>query len=371
MPIAPFLIERYFGRYEFNVRHNLSASDCESMTVGELLELSGTPASELTDLHLGYTESQGHPALREALAGLYAVCGAGDVVVANAPEEAILVAMETMLEKGDRVVIQTPCYQSLRQIAIHKGCEVAPWEVVETESGWSADLDRLDSLLTGGTKLLVVNFPHNPTGLHVDGATWRKLLGMAAERGIRVFSDEMYRGVERGDDQRLPSACDVLDDAVTLWGTSKSFGLPGLRMGWLVTRDRPLLDAFMATKDYTSICSSATGELLTRSAASVAGKLFDRSRRIIRENLALTEEFMRRHEETFAWRRPDAGPVAFVRLREGSAAALADGARERGGVLLVPSPIFEHGDSHLRFGLGRKAFPEGLAVLERWLRDRI
>ncbi len=367
MAIAPFRIERYYGLYEFTTPLNLSASDCESLSVGALLDLSGTPFSDLASLHLGYTESQGHPALREAIAGMYEKAEACDVVVTNAPEEAIFILMETLLEPGDRVVVQTPCYQSLKQLALHKGCDVRAWDVVETQDGWRLDLDRLDALLTPGTKLLIVNFPHNPTGLHADDGTWREILGMASSRGIRVFSDEMYRGVERSDAARLPSASDLVDDAVSLWGLSKSFGLPGLRIGWLVTRDHALRDALIGTKDYTSICSNAAGELLAQSAVKIADRLFERSRRRIGENLARTAEFMKRHEETFGWREPQAGPVAFVRLKSGSAEEFADCARAEKGVLLVPSSLFDFGDSHLRLGLGRANLPEGLAALEAFL----
>lgn len=363
MPIPPFKLERYFGLHEFTTPHHLSASDCESMTVGELLELSGASMDELSSLHLGYTESPGHPDLRAAIAALYDEAGPGDVVVTNAPEEAIFVAMETLLEPGDRVVVQAPCYQSLKQLALRNGCDVHLWEVVETGEGWTLDLDRLATLLKERTKLLVVNLPHNPTGLHADAATQKAILELAASRGVRVFSDEMYRGVERSDADRLPAACDLQDDAVSLWGMSKSFGLPGLRMGWLATRDRKLRESFIATKDWTSICSNAAGELLARHALGVAGRLFQRSRGIIAENLARAEAFMKEHAELFAWRAPQAGPVALVRLRHGSAEAFAGRAREEQGVLLVPSPIFDFGDSHLRFGLGRRSFPAGLERL--------
>ena len=367
MTIAPFRIERYYGLHEFTTPHNISASDCESMTVAELLDLSGTPLSDLASLRLGYTESQGHPLLREGIAALYAEAKAGDVVVTNAPEEAIFILVETLLEAGDRVVVQAPCYQSLRQLALHKGCDVHSWEVLETPGGWRLDLDRLEALLTPGTRLLIVNFPHNPTGLQASADDWRAILRMASERGIRVFSDEMYRGVERDDADRLPSACDLIENAVSLWGLSKSFGLPGLRIGWLVTRDEALRAALVGTKDYTSICSNAAGELLATCAVKVAGRLFERSRGIIRANLGLAEPFMARHADLFGWRRPQAGPVAFVRLEEGSAREFADRARRGCGALLVPSPLFDFGDSHLRFGLGRADFEEGLAALEGFL----
>jgi aspartate/methionine/tyrosine aminotransferase len=370
MSIRPFQLERYFGQHEFTVRYHLCCSDCETLSVGELLDLAGLPVSALADLRLGYTESQGNRALRERVAAFYREAGAEDIVITNAPEEGIFVAMEALLQPGERVVVQTPCYQSLMELARHKGCDVQPWPVRETADGWELDLDGLDALLAPGAGLLVLNFPHNPTGLLPTEEEYRLILEKAGRAGTRVFSDEMYRGLEPTADKRLPAGADLSADAVSLWGMSKTFGLPGLRIGWLVTRDRELRDRLLRIKDYTTICSSAPGELLARAGLEASDHLIRRNLAIIRENLGATGEFMERRKDLFHWLTPAAGPVALARLRSGSAESLCRRAREEAGVLLAPSTLFELGDSHIRFGLGRRAYGEGLRILESWLARR-
>ena len=158
--LPEFQMERYYDLWEFSVRHHISPSDCESMSIGELLELAGEPVSTLTDLQLGYTECRGEPDFREAVAGQYEEVGSEDVLVFNAPEEAIFVAMMTLLRPGDRVVVQTPCYQSLIALARHHGCEVIEWALREvdraegTDGHWGMDLDELEQLLVADTKML-------------------------------------------------------------------------------------------------------------------------------------------------------------------------------------------------------------------------
>ena len=357
-----FLLERYYARHEFTTPFQLSASDCESLTVAEVLRLSATPESEFLQLALGYTETRGSPALREAIARFYPGCDEGDVLVCNAPEEAIFLSMHALLEPGARVVVQTPCYQSLKEIARGLGCEVVEWPLRETATGWRMDLERLESLLAGA-RLLVTNAPHNPTGFQPSQEEWRRTLELCANRGVRWFSDEMYRGLEQEPDQALAPAAVLRADAVTLWGMSKSFGLPGLRIGWLVSRDRELLARVEGHKDYTSICSNAPGEFLARVALGAAGPIFSRNRTRIAENERLLEAFVERHARDLSWLRPKAGPVSLVRLRDGSAQEYAERVRVEGGVLLVPSALFDLDDRYLRVGLGRASFAQ---ALERW-----
>ena len=164
IPLEEFKLERYFARWEFTAPHVLCASDCETMTIGQLLALAQLAPSALLDLPLGYTDSQGAAPLRETIATFYPGLSADDILVTNAPQEAIFLAMTTLLMPGDRVIVQTPCYQSLAEVARHRGCEVVDWPMVETESGFRTDLDLLRKLLVPDTKLLVVNAPHNPTG---------------------------------------------------------------------------------------------------------------------------------------------------------------------------------------------------------------
>jgi len=170
MTIREFQLERYFARWEFTAPYLLSASDCETVSVGELLNLASAPLTELADLRLGYTESQGDPTLRTVIADFYSCVTPDDVVVTNAPEEAIFLAMLALLKPGDSVVVQTPCYQSLFELAKYQGCDVRTWPMIETDDGWRMDLDHLSSLVTEDTRLLVVNFPHNPTGYLPTGS---------------------------------------------------------------------------------------------------------------------------------------------------------------------------------------------------------
>jgi aspartate/methionine/tyrosine aminotransferase len=363
MQIRPFLLERYYARHEFTTPFQLSASDCEPLRVEEVLALGGAPARELLELPLGYTETRGAPGLRAAIARHYPGCSADDVLVCNAPQEAIFLTMQALLEAGERVVVMTPCYASLKEVARGIGCEVVEWPLVEREAGWAMDLDQLAELLGRRTRLLVTNVPHNPTGFHPTTAEWKRLGELAAERGVRWFSDEMYRGLEpRPELARTPAASSV-PDALSLWGTSKSFGLAGLRIGWLVSRDRAALERIESLKDYTTICSSAPGELLARLALAAAEPILARNRERIATHAARMEAFAREHAERFAWRSPAAGPVGLLRLRRESAAELVERVRERAGVLLVPATLFDLDDRHVRIGLGRASFT---AALERW-----
>jgi len=365
--IPEFRLERAFARWEFSAPHLLSPSDCETLSIQELLELAGMPARELLDLRLGYTESQGDPALRERIAALCEVA-AEDVLVV-VPEEGILLAALSAVEPGDRVVVQTPCYQSLSDVAAWRGAEVVPWPLVEDGGSWRMDLGHLDALLEPGTRMLVVNAPHNPTGHLPEPKELDGIVALCEERGARLFVDEMYRGLEHDPAARLPSAASLDPRAVSLGGLSKTYGLPGLRLGWLVTRDEELRRRLGRWKDYTTICAPAPSELLGRIALEHAGRLAERSRAIVVENLGHARAFAARWPDLLAWREPRAGSVAFARVLDpAGATAFADGAVEHGGVMIVASPLFDFGDAHIRIGLGRRNFTLAISALEGYLR---
>ena len=369
MNIKPFHTERFLAVHEFTAPYILCASDCESLTVDELLRLAGMSWECLGRLRLGYTESQGAPALREHIAESYANVGADRVIGLGAPEEGIFVTVHALLEPGDEAVVLTPCYDSLVNVAEYLGCRVARWSLVETAGGWLLDLDALEKLVTSRTKLAIVNFPHNPTGYLPTHDEWQAVVEIVERVGAWLFSDEMYRGLELDPAARLPSGCDVYERAVTLAGLSKTYGLPGLRTGWLALQDRGLSDRLLGWKDYTTICASAPSEVLAEIALGVADKLAARSRAIVADNLASAEPFFSRWREVFCWHRPMAGSVALVGLRDQSAGDFCRRLVAEGGVLLLPSTGLGFGDGHVRFGFGRLGFSEGLAKLDSYLRE--
>ena len=368
MQLRPFALERYFATHEFAVEHLLSASDPESLTLPELLALADPQSLALWQgLKLSYTESQGHPLLREAIAATYTSIDESDVLTA-VPEEAIFIAMNCLLRPGDHVIATFPAYQSLYELAGSLGCRVTRWPLFERGARWDLDLDRLANSLAADTRLIVINFPHNPTGYLPERAMLDAILDLARARGIYVFSDEMYRRLEYAPDRRLPAVCDLYERGISLSGLSKTFGLPGLRLGWLAMQDRGLLASCAAFKDYTTICGSAPSEILGIMALRAGERIIARNLDIIRANLRLADDFFSRQNARFTWLRPLAGSVCLPRLSgDGSVSALCQGLLERKSVLLLPGEVFEVGDAYFRLGLGRRDFPEGLARLEAYL----
>jgi aspartate/methionine/tyrosine aminotransferase len=387
MKIKSFQTERFFARHEFSAPHLLCASDCESLTVDELLRLAGAPADALGTLRLGYTESQGSPQLRRQIAGMYAHLGADQIVGLGAPEEGIFCAMHALLERDDEVVVLAPCYDSLLNVVEYLGCRIARWWLTEAPEppdgpgGWRLDFRALARLVTLRTKLVIVNFPHNPTGYLPTAEEWEALIRMVRRAGAWLFSDEMYRGLEYEPEARLVPACDLYEKAITLCGLSKTYGLPGLRTGWLALQDAALRDRILGWKDYTSICASAPSEALALVALQAGEALADRSRAIVLENLALADRFFARYRDQFRWNRPHAGSVALVGLRAEpgarverspgaeriSATAFCQRLLEEQGVLLLPATGLGAGDGHVRFGLGRRSFPLALDQLDQYL----
>jgi aspartate/methionine/tyrosine aminotransferase len=364
MKLKPFALERYFAKHEFSTPFLLSSSDCDGLSASELVAQADDEAHGLWErLTLGYTESQGLPLLRREIAGLYEGVSADEIVIA-APQELVLIAMNCLLEAGDHVVCAFPGYQSLYQVAESIGCRVDRWEPVEAE-GWRFRVDDLLEKLTPETKLLVINFPHNPTGALLPANDCRRVMQIARERGIRVFSDEMYRGLELDPKDRLPAACE--NGEISLSGMSKVYGLAGLRVGWLVTKDHSLREKILEHKDYTTICAAAPSEVLALMGLRARKSVVERHLERINRNLGLLDEFFARRADLFSWVRPKAGTIGFAGLKNGGAEAFCEKVRREAGVLLLPSTVFGYGDSHVRVGFGRGNMPDALSRLDRLL----
>ena len=363
MQIEPFEIERFYERWEFRAELMLSSSDCESRPLSALLALEPDAEQRLRDLHLGYTEVSGSSELRSAVAATYERAQAEDVLTLAAAEEGIFIACHALLEPGDHAIVEAPSYGSAANLARSTGAEVTLWER-RHEDGWSYDLDELERLLRPGTRFVYVNSPHNPTGSHMTGPEQRRLIEMLAERGAVLFSDEVYRGLEHGQHARLPAACDLYERAVSLNTVSKSYGLPGLRIGWVACRDAALLERLRELKLYTTICSSAPSELLVAVALRHSARLIGEARALVLENLPLLAAFLARHEEELEWVAPAAGPISFPLVRDGrDVRAWCERVAAEAGVLLLPGYVYGE-PRHIRMGYGRAGLPEALDRLE-------
>lgn len=357
MEIAPFQLERYFAKYEFSARYLLSSSDCESLSLAELLSMADAEIMGLWEaLKLGYTESWGHPLLREEIANLYEGIKGSEVLVA-VPEEGIFLLMHALLEAGDHVVCSFPSYQSLSEVARSIGCEVSTWEPDEGR-GWHFAVEELEEVIRANTKLVVINFPHNPTGFVPSRNEFIALVELVHDRGAYLLSDEMYRYLEVEPGTTLPAACELYERAFSLFGLSKSFGLPGLRIGWLASQDGEALRRVSKLKDYTTICSSAPSELLAIIALRSKERIFRQQIERVRKNLAVLETFFDQYQDHFSWERPKGGSICFPRmLLVENTYTFSEQLVEEAGIMLAPSRVFQYGDHHVRIGFGRDNLP--------------
>ena len=366
MNLPPFKLERFFAKYEFNTKYLLCSSDCEAMSVAELLALEEGAAQQFQQTWLGYTESQGDPGLRAAICKLYETIEPEDILVHTGAQEAIFLFMFAALKEYDHVIVHSPAYQSLAEVARAAGCDVSPWRARE-DNGWLLDLDELRHLMRTNTKAIIVNTPHNPTGFLMSRGDYEALHTFAKTNRLLLFSDEVYRESEYDPAARLPAACDLGEYAISLGVTSKTYGLAGLRIGWIATKNKKIYEKMASLKDYTTICNSAPSEFLAAVAMRNRHKLIERNLRIIKQNLVVIDDLFNRRASLFSWVRPQAGSMGFPRYLGGNVETFCDELVKQAGVLLLPGSVYDDARNHFRLGLGRKNLPEAVEKLEEYL----
>ena len=359
MRIANFALERYFARWEFAVRHVLGASDVEPFSLAEALALADDDCRRRWEgLGLGYTETAGLPALRSEIASLYEPLAADDVLTFAGAEEGVFLAMHALLAAGDHAVVVWPAYQSLFEIARSIGAALT--FVPLDPRDWSLDVDAVAAAMRPNTRVIVVNFPHSPTGAQLAPDRFARLLAIAELHGVHLFSDEVYRWLEH-DRRPLPAAAAASPRGVSLGVMSKAFGMAGARIGWIATSDQALRDRIASMRDYTTICNSAPSEILALIGLRARSRVLDRAHEILSANLRVLDDFFAGNDR-FTWVRPRAGSVGFPQLQVGDVDRFAAELVERTGVLVLPGSQFGYVGNHFRLGFGRRDMP---AALER------
>jgi aspartate/methionine/tyrosine aminotransferase len=366
MQLNPFRIEHYYAKYEFTAKYMLSNSDAQSRSIGELLDLEPTARERLESQWCGYTEAPGAPYLRETIASIYDSIEANNVLVCSCAEEGIFLLYHTLLGTGDHAIIETPCYESALELARSTGAEIESWQR-RYEDDWAHDLKNLEKLIKPNTKVIYINTPSNPTGLLMPRNIFEAVVNLALDKNIILFCDEVYRELEHDPSTRLPAACDVYENAVSLGSMSKTYGLPGLRLGWFATRNTELLEQLLAYKYYTTICNSAPSEFLSALALRHRQTLIDRNLEIVHKNLPLLEAFLERHKTIFEWVKPNASPIGFPRFKlNQDVHVFCEDVVKETSVLLLPGSVYDE-PKHLRMGYGRSNMPGALERLEAYL----
>ena len=367
---VPFELERWQSTWENRVRFNLSESGVHPLTIQELLGLAGASAMPLLDVRLGYSQSNGTDLLRERIAALYPGASPDQVLVTTGSAEANFVTCWRLLGPGDKAAVMMPNYFQTFGMAQNLGAEARPIQLHEKE-GWEPYAEEIRSAIAPGTKLVVVTNPHNPTGHILSDENRKVILERAAEVGAWVLADEVYQGAELSGKTTPSFWGSGYDKVIVVNGLSKAYGLPGLRIGWIVA-PAGFSDEAWARHDYTTIGPSGATDHLAAVALEprTREKLIDRTRKILHANYPVMETWLKTFGDTFSWVPPQAGAICWARIKQGpSAGDIVEKLRAQHSVLLCPGDHFGM-PGFLRFGYGgeMQQFQEALAETERGLR---
>lgn len=368
--LPPFLLERYFQIYEFSAKYLMCSSDAESWSMNEILAMGDEECLHLwNNLRLSYTEARGFPPLLSEISKLYGNITTENILCFAGAEEGVYCVVRTMLQKSDHAIIMTPCYQSLLSIA-QETCEISVMDL-EVEKNWEVDIAKLRSLIIPNkTKMMIMNFPHNPTGSLISKESQLEIVELAREFGIYIFFDEVYRGLQVSPELELPTIVSVYEKGISLGVLSKSFGMAGLRIGWIASQDKVVIEKSSDLKHYLSICNSGPSEILALISLRAKCTILQRNQGIVDQNLQLIDKFLEKNGDFFQWNRPKGGCSGFMKLNhpsitcENFAKILVD----KFGILILPGSNYPGSEkdysSYFRFGFGRSNFSTSLALFE-------
>jgi aspartate/methionine/tyrosine aminotransferase len=347
-------LEQIMSEWEQVVEYNLSESGAHPVTLGELLK-DGPNIDDLLATELNYPQVEGTPELRERIAALYPGAGSNNVLVTVGCAEANFISVQTILEPGDELVVMVPNYMQIWGLGHNRGCRVKTFRLRE-ECGWAPDLDELNDSVTERTRLIAVCNPNNPTGAILTEAEMDGIVAAAERAGAWLLADEVYSGAERLTDRQTPSFWNRYDKVLATNSLSKAYGLPGLRIGWVVAPVRAR-DEIWRRHEYTTISATMLSNQLGALALSprVRSQLVQRTRDYIRRGFSIFEEWLTRHKSVFSLVPPEAAAIAFPRYHlDIDSTRLAAHLIHEKSVLVVPGKHFGV-DQHLRISFGLPA----------------
>ena len=366
MRIEAFEMERWQSIWENRVRLNLSESGVHPMQVSDLLEQPDR--QELENQLLGYPQTNGTVELREQISDLYAGSDVDNIIVTNGTAEANFISVLSLIEPGDEVVMMIPNYMQIWGLTRSLGAETKPL-LLREESGWAPDLDELEKLVNEKTKLIAVCNPNNPTGAILSEEHMRGICEVAGRVGAWVLADEVYQGAEL-DGELTPTFWGWYDRLLVTAGLSKAYGLPGLRIGWVVGPPDKV-EELWSYKDYTSIAPGALSDFLARRALEPKRRtqILGRTRAILNKQFPIVQEWVDSQGDLLVMTPPRAGAFAVVRYRlDINSTELIDRLKEEKSVLIVPGDQFQL-DHYVRVGYGGEPeiVKEGLALFSELL----
>ncbi len=354
----PFLLERMMSAFEQDVEINLSESGVHPMTLGEL---TGGDATSLLATELNYPHVNGDPELRENIAAMYEGARPENVLVTVGAIEANYLSINTVLSGSDRIATMMPNYLQIWGIAKNFGRDIREFRL-DPERGWALDVPGLREAAEGA-KLIAVCHPNNPTGHALSEDEIAALVGVAEENGSWLISDEVYSGAERVGEKSTPSLYGRYDKMIAVGSMSKAYGLPGLRVGWVVAQE-DLIDEIWARHEYVAISATMLSNKLAALALSpdVRPRIIERTRGLIRRGFPVLEKWAKDNSDIVSITPPDAGAIGFVKYAANiGSEAFVEKLRSEQSVLIAPGAHFgAEGFVRISFGLPEDYLSEGL-----------
>ncbi len=373
--LPEFKLETHFSKWEFKAKYHMTASDAESMSLADLLSLATDEERDaFENMWLGYTETFGAPDLRDHIATTYSNRTSDDILCFAGASEGIYAANQIILDSSSHALVVTPNYQSHESLPASI-CDVSAIPL-DFEGNWTLDIDRVAAAIQPNTRLLTINFPHNPTGAILEHDRYLALIELCRKHGIYILHDEIFNGLGPKGTKHLPFIADVYERGLSLNVMSKAYGLPGLRIGWIACQDSQLLSKMEHLKHYLSICNSGPSERLACIGLKNREQIFARNCSIIDNNLPKWDSFFANYPDLFEWHHPQGSCMAYPRYTgEDGVENFTRNLVEKAGVLLLPASVYSSAisdtpDDRFRLGLGRSDIDDGLKAMHDYLQQQ-
>lgn len=367
-----FELEVHFSKWEFKAKYHMTASDVESMSLTDLMAMATTDEkSEFENQCFGYTQTWGADDLRARIAATYNTMTYENILCFCGAEEGLYTAMRVLLTKEDHVIVVVPNYQAAETLPLEI-CEVTGVALQEKDN-WQLDIDAVARAIRTNTKLVSINFPNNPTGALMSADDLRALVSLCRKHDLYLFSDEVYRLLERDEGKRMLQVADVYEKGLSLNVLSKAYGFPGLRIGWIASQDRTLLLRLERYKHYLSICNARPSEILAMIVLKNSEQILQANRHLLQDNLSSLDQFFASYPRLFEWSVPEGGCIAYPRYKgRGTVEAFCQTLVEDYGVLLLPASVYrselmETASDRFRIGFGRRNIGAGLKAFREFL----
>ncbi|NJR75758.1 MAG: capreomycidine synthase [Scytonema sp. CRU_2_7] len=369
MKIAPARLENWMNDHYYANEVDLGSSGVEVFSLKQLREMIGLEYEDLDNVTFHDSWPLGVPTLREAMAQRWGSGNPQEVMVTHGSSEAIFLVMHALLQEGDEVVVLEPCYQQLFSIAESIGCKLIHWQL-RFEQQFAADLDEFKRLISPKTRMVVVNFPHNPTGISITMDEQKELIEAIAKVDAYLFWDGAFSELTY-DALPLQNPRVYYDLAISIGTFSKAYGLPGLRIGWCFASPE-ILDKLTHIRNYITLHVSPLVELVAEKAVKNADTLLHRRLYQARNNLAILEQWILQHSDEVAWVKPQGGVCSFPKfLNVDDIETVCKDLSSRHKMLLVPGICFGY-KNHVRLGFGCSTaeLEKGLLYLSDFLTSR-